>query len=99
MLGRLFGRDTERATGDPHVLPVPRKKNGMYPLRALGDTRVLALVEAADAADWTAVQEALAPSISATTTRSSVNSPTWTAYRTGSAGPSRRTANTGRPPC
>lgn len=61
MLGRLFGRDTERATGDPHVLPVPRKKNGMYPLRALGDTRVLALVEAADAADWTAVQEALAP--------------------------------------
>ncbi len=47
---------------DPHALPVPRRqKNGMYTLRALGDTRVLALVEAADAGDWEAVKAALAP--------------------------------------
>lgn len=33
----------------------------MYPLRALGDRRVLALVQAADAGDWEAVKAALAP--------------------------------------
>ncbi|GGZ37170.1 hypothetical protein GCM10010387_34090 [Streptomyces inusitatus] len=33
----------------------------MYTLRALGDTRVLALVEAADAGDWEAVKAALEP--------------------------------------
>jgi hypothetical protein len=33
----------------------------MYKLRALGDTRVLALVEAADAGDWEGVKAALAP--------------------------------------
>ncbi|MFG2470736.1 hypothetical protein ACGFXB_35490 [Streptomyces canus] len=62
MFGKLFGRDAERPVADPHALPVPRRqKNGTYPLRALGDTRVLALVEAADAGDWEAVKEALAP--------------------------------------
>jgi hypothetical protein len=33
----------------------------MYTLRALGDTRVLALVEAADSGDWDAVKAALTP--------------------------------------
>ncbi|WP_105969515.1 hypothetical protein [Streptomyces geranii] len=62
MLGKLFGRGTERPTADPYALPVPRgQKSGVYTLRALGDTRVLALVEAADAGDWAAVKEALAP--------------------------------------
>jgi hypothetical protein len=62
MFGKLFGRDAERPDADPYALPVPRRqKNGTYPLRALGDTRVLALVEAADAGDWEAVKEALAP--------------------------------------
>lgn len=62
MLGKLFGRGTERPSADPYALPVPRRqKNGMYTLRALGDTRVLALVEAADAGHWEAVKEALAP--------------------------------------
>ncbi|MFF5975237.1 hypothetical protein ACFY7C_27400 [Streptomyces sp. NPDC012769] len=62
MLGKLFGRDTERPAADPYALPAPRKrKNGMYALRALGDTRVLALVEAADAGDWEEVKAALAP--------------------------------------
>jgi hypothetical protein len=36
-------------------------QNGMYTLRALGDARVLALVEAAEAGDWEAVGSALAP--------------------------------------
>ncbi|MGW1541299.1 hypothetical protein ACWCPM_13860 [Streptomyces sp. NPDC002309] len=62
MLGKLFGRDAERPTADPHALPVPRRgRNGVYTLRALGDTRVLALMEAADAGDWRAVRTALAP--------------------------------------
>ncbi|MFJ9734207.1 hypothetical protein ACIRUL_23160 [Streptomyces sp. NPDC101171] len=62
MFGRLFGRDAERPGADPHALPVPRKrKNGIYPLRALGDARVLALLEAAEAGDWASVKEALAP--------------------------------------
>ncbi|KUL45886.1 hypothetical protein [Streptomyces regalis] len=62
MLGRLFGRGAEGPVADPHVLPVPRrKKHGVYTLRALGDARVLALVEAADAGDWEAVKVALAP--------------------------------------
>ena len=62
MFGKLFGRGAERPAADPHALPVPRRqKNGMYTLRALGDTRVLALVEAADAGDWEAVKAALAP--------------------------------------
>lgn len=61
MFGKLFGGGAERPAADPHVLPVPRRKNGMYTLRALGDTRVLALVEAADAGEWEAVKEALAP--------------------------------------
>ncbi|MFK4104069.1 hypothetical protein ACI2L1_29105 [Streptomyces sp. NPDC019531] len=61
MFGKLFGRDAERPA-DPHALPVPRRqRNGTYALRALGDTRVLALVEAADAGDWEAVKAALAP--------------------------------------
>ncbi|MFF1722662.1 hypothetical protein [Streptomyces sviceus] len=62
MFGKLFGRDAERPEANPYALPVPRRqKNGMYPLRALGDTRVLALVEAADAGDWEAVKAALVP--------------------------------------
>lgn len=62
MFGKLFGRGAGRPVADPHALPVPRRqKNGMYTLRALGDARVLALVEAAGAGDWTAVKVALAP--------------------------------------
>ncbi len=62
MFGKLFGRSAERPAADPHALPVPRRqKNGTYALRALGDARVLALVEAADAGDWDAVKTALAP--------------------------------------
>lgn len=61
MFGKLFGRDEARPAADPHALSVPRRKNGVYVLRALGDTRVLAVVEAADAGDWEAVKTALAP--------------------------------------
>ncbi|MGW7541591.1 hypothetical protein ACWGKQ_10815 [Streptomyces sp. NPDC054770] len=62
MFGKLFGRSGERPAADPHALPAPRwQTNGMYTLRALGDARVLALVEAAEAGDWTAVRAALAP--------------------------------------
>jgi hypothetical protein len=63
MFGKLFGRGAERpVVEDPHVLPVPRRqKGGMYTLRALGDARVLAVVEAAEAGDWDAVKAALAP--------------------------------------
>ncbi|MFD8817004.1 hypothetical protein ACFV23_37330 [Streptomyces sp. NPDC059627] len=62
MFGKLFGRSGERPAVDPHALPAPRwQTNGMYTLRALGDARVLALVEAAEAGDWTAVRAALAP--------------------------------------
>ncbi|MFJ2766343.1 hypothetical protein [Streptomyces sp. NPDC087300] len=62
MLGKLFGRGGERPGADPFALPVPRRrKNGTYTLRALGDARVLALVEAATAGDWAAVKAALAP--------------------------------------
>lgn len=62
MWGKLFGRDAETAAADPHALPVPRRgKYGVHTLRALGDVRVLALVEAADAGDWEAVKAALAP--------------------------------------
>ncbi|MBQ0825504.1 hypothetical protein [Streptomyces tagetis] len=62
MFGKLFGRGAERPAAHPYALPAPaRRKNGTYTLRALGDTRVLALVEAADAGDWAAVRAALAP--------------------------------------
>ncbi|MFD3530693.1 hypothetical protein [Streptomyces sp. NPDC058664] len=62
MFGKVFGRGAESPAADPHALPVPRRqKSGMYTLRALGDRRVLALVEAADAGDWEAVKAALAP--------------------------------------
>ncbi|MEV5548719.1 hypothetical protein AB0L35_21765 [Streptomyces sp. NPDC052309] len=61
MLGKLFGRSGDRQAGNPQVLAPRRGKNGVATLRALGDPRVLALVEAADAGDWTAVKAALAP--------------------------------------
>ncbi|MEV5473454.1 hypothetical protein AB0L66_13995 [Streptomyces sp. NPDC052207] len=62
MFDRLFGRGGERSAADPHALPAPRRtRNGMYTLRALGDSRVLALVEAAGSGDWPAVKAALAP--------------------------------------
>lgn len=61
MFGKLFGRAEERTAAGPHALPVPPKQNGMYALRALGDTRVLALVRAARAEDWEAVKAALTP--------------------------------------
>ncbi|MFJ7629204.1 hypothetical protein ACIQZN_22190 [Streptomyces sp. NPDC097595] len=61
MFGKLFGRAEERTAAGPHALPTPRKQNGMYTLRALGDTRVLVLVEAARAGDWEAVKAALTP--------------------------------------
>ncbi|MBD0424651.1 hypothetical protein H0H10_36735 [Streptomyces sp. TRM S81-3] len=61
MLGKLFGRSGDRQAGNPQVLAPRRGKHGVSTLRALGDPRVLALVEAADAGDWTAVKAALAP--------------------------------------
>ncbi|MEV0096076.1 hypothetical protein [Streptomyces sp. NPDC050738] len=66
MFGKLFGRGEDRPGADPgadpYALPATRRqRNGVYALRALGDRRVLALVEAADAEDWEAVKEALAP--------------------------------------
>ncbi|MFC9081168.1 hypothetical protein ACFTY7_30020 [Streptomyces sp. NPDC057062] len=62
MFDRLFGRGGERSAADPYALPAPRRaRNGMYTLRALGDSRVLALVEAAGSGDWVAVKAALAP--------------------------------------
>ncbi|MCX5060114.1 hypothetical protein OOK12_24400 [Streptomyces sp. NBC_00452] len=62
MLGKLFGRGGERPAADPHALAVPRRqKSGVYALRALGDARVLTLVEAAEAGDWEAVKAASAP--------------------------------------
>ncbi|MGW7529134.1 hypothetical protein [Streptomyces sp. NPDC054783] len=62
MFDKLFGRGGGRPAADPYALPVPRRqKNGMYTPRALGDARVLALVEAAGAGDWAAVRAALDP--------------------------------------
>ncbi|MGW2824954.1 hypothetical protein ACWC24_28705 [Streptomyces sp. NPDC001443] len=62
MLGKLFGRGAKETAANPYALPVSRRqKNGMYTLRGLGDTRVLALLDAAEAGDWTAVKAALTP--------------------------------------
>lgn len=62
MLGRLFGSGGAGAEADPFALPVPfHKRASVYELRALGDRRVLALVEAAGAGDWAAVKAALTP--------------------------------------
>lgn len=62
MLGKLFGRGTDRPQGDPYALPVThREKKGMYVLRALGDVRVLALTDAAKARDWEGFTAALGP--------------------------------------
>lgn len=62
MFDKLFGRGGGRPAADPYALPAPRTlRKGAYPLRALGDTRVLALLEAAGAGDWAAVKAALAP--------------------------------------
>ncbi|SDK94319.1 hypothetical protein [Streptomyces indicus] len=61
MLGKLFGRGEDRPAGEAHVLAPRKGKHGVSTLRALGDARVLAAVEAADAGDWEAVKAALAP--------------------------------------
>ncbi|MDR6975254.1 hypothetical protein J2X68_001938 [Streptomyces sp. 3330] len=61
MFGKLFGRGAERPVADPYALPVPRRQNGVHQLHALGDTRVLALVEAARAGDWETVRAVPAP--------------------------------------
>jgi hypothetical protein len=62
MFGKLFGRGAQRPGADPHALPAPRgQKNGVYALHALGDTRVLALVEAAEAGEWQLVKQSLVP--------------------------------------
>ncbi|MEU6280201.1 hypothetical protein [Streptomyces sp. NPDC047028] len=61
MFGKLFGRGGQRPEADPWALPAPRRKNGMYTLQALGDTRVLTLVHAAEAGDWESVKAALVP--------------------------------------
>ncbi|MEU6240725.1 hypothetical protein [Streptomyces sp. NPDC047024] len=59
MFGKLFGGG-KRAETDPFALPAPRG-NRVYPLDALGDVRVLAAVQAAEAGDWEAVKGALVP--------------------------------------
>ncbi|MGV9568245.1 hypothetical protein ACWDRX_00880, partial [Streptomyces nigra] len=59
MFGKLFGRGGDGPGADPYALPTPRRKNGTYALRALGDTRVLAVEEAAATGDWDAVKAAL----------------------------------------
>ncbi|MEU3295823.1 hypothetical protein ABZ722_26120 [Streptomyces longwoodensis] len=61
MFGRLFGGGGRRPAADPHALPAPRGRGGVYRLEALGDTRVLALVQAAEAGDWEAVKGAAVP--------------------------------------
>lgn len=100
MLGKLFGKVGERPAADPNALPVPRgRRNGTYPVRALGDTRVLALVEAADAGDWDGGRRRWPCSTSAGTTRCSVSWQIWTGCRTGSAGPPSRMRSTGRRRC
>ena len=60
MFGKVLGRSAGRRESDPYALPLPRKrKNAVYPLRALGDSRVLALTEAARARDWAALTAGL----------------------------------------
>lgn len=60
MFGKVLGRGAGRREADPYALPMPRKrKYGVYPVRALGDTRVLALTEAARARDRGAFTAAL----------------------------------------
>ncbi|MFI6942106.1 hypothetical protein ACIBI4_22770 [Streptomyces sp. NPDC050418] len=61
MLGKLFGRGEGGPAGDAQVLAPVKGKHGVRTLRALGDPRVLALVEAADAGDWAGLKAGLAP--------------------------------------
>ncbi|MEU9335508.1 hypothetical protein AB0D49_20390 [Streptomyces sp. NPDC048290] len=62
MFGKLFGRDGERPAADTYALPVPgTRRSGVHPLRALGDTRVMALVRAAEDGDWEGIKETSAP--------------------------------------
>ncbi|WP_327350471.1 hypothetical protein [Streptomyces sp. NBC_01304] len=62
MFGKLFGKGGGSPAADPHALPASRRRrDGVHPLRALGDSRVLALVEAADAGDWAEVKTSLTP--------------------------------------
>ena len=62
MYGEAVRQGWEEPAADPHALAVPRRqKSGVYALRALGDARVLTLVEAAEAGDWEAVKAASAP--------------------------------------
>ncbi|MEU9402172.1 hypothetical protein [Streptomyces sp. NPDC048242] len=59
MFGKLFGGG-KRTEANPFALPAPRG-NRVYALDALGDVRVLAAVQAAEAGDWAAVKGALVP--------------------------------------
>ncbi|TXS52269.1 hypothetical protein [Streptomyces sp. t39] len=63
MFGRLFGGGGgERTPADPHAFPPPqRERNGTYRLHALGDRRVLRMIEAAGSRNWPALKEAMAP--------------------------------------
>lgn len=60
MFRKLFGGGEKKPAADPYALPA-RRRNGMYTLDALGDVRVLALVQAAEEGDWEAVKSGLAP--------------------------------------
>jgi hypothetical protein len=61
MFGKVLGRGAGRREADPYAMPVPRnRKKGTHRVNALGDTRVLALREAARAGDWEAFTTASA---------------------------------------
>ncbi|MFI2645717.1 hypothetical protein [Streptomyces sp. NPDC018610] len=59
MFRKLFGGGEKRPEPNPYALTA-RRRSGVYTLDALGDVRVLALVQACEEADWEAVKAALA---------------------------------------
>ncbi|MFD6417996.1 hypothetical protein [Streptomyces sp. NPDC060194] len=62
MFRRLFGGGGEAPPESPYALAPERAgRGGMYTLRAMGDTRVLAAEDAAAAGDWAGVKRALEP--------------------------------------